>query len=355
MRAKHNTEMNFSAEQIAQLINGKIEGDPHSSVSSFGKIEDAVSGQLAFLSNPKYEDFLYTTQASIVIINESLSLKTKVDSTLIRVSDAYAAFATLLDAYQQMQRHSLSGTEQPVYVHESAKLGDNIYLGAFAYIGQNAVVGNNVKIFPGVYIGPNVTIGDHSILYAGVKIYHDCAVGSQVIIHSGTVIGSDGFGFAPMSDGTLKKVPQIGNVVIEDNVEIGANTTIDRSTMGSTIIRKGAKLDNLVQIAHNVEIGTNTVVAAQTGISGSSKVGNNVMIGGQTGIAGHLQIADGTKLNGKSGVIKSILEPNTALDGNPAFNFTSSMKSKAALRRLPELERRVRELENLINELKNKQ
>lgn len=343
--------MKFSAAQIAQIINGKIEGNPDAAVDSFGKIEEAVDGQLAFLANPKYEEFLYTTKASIIIINESQELKLPVLSTLIRVPDAYLAFAGLLDAYQQMKANMLTGIQDPVYVHPSATLGKDTFIGAFACLNENVAIGNGTKIHSGVYIGNNVKVGNNTIINAGVKIYHDCIIGSNVVIHAGTVIGSDGFGFAPTPDGTLKKVPQIGNVVVEDFVEIGANSTIDRATMGSTIIHKGAKIDNLVQIAHNVEVGSNTVIAAQTGISGSTKIGRNVMIGGQVGLVGHISIADGTKINAKSGVSKTIKTPNTAIDGNPAFDFTSSMKSKAVVRNLPQLEKRIQELEALFKKL----
>ncbi len=344
--------MQFSAAQIAAIINATVEGDASVTVASFGKIEEAKRGQLAFLANPKYEDFLYTTEASVIIINNSLELKQSVQATLLRVPDAYSAFATLLDAYQQMRTQSMSGIESPVYIHETAKTGENNYIGAFAYLGQNVQLGKDVKIFPNVFIGNNVSIGDGSIIHAGVKILRDCVVGRNVTIHAGTVIGSDGFGFAPQADGTFKKVPQIGNVVIEDSVEIGANATIDRATIGSTIIKAGAKLDNLIQVAHNVEVGHNSVIAAQAGVSGSTKVGNNVMIGGQAGIVGHLIIADGTKINAQSGVSKSIKLPNTIVTGSPAHDYTQALRSQALSRKLPELEKRLSELEKIIKALK---
>jgi UDP-3-O-[3-hydroxymyristoyl] glucosamine N-acyltransferase len=343
--------MKFSAAQIAAIIGGKVEGDENKTVASFGKIEEATNDQLSFLANPKYEDFLYTTNASIIIVNESLQLKQPVDAVLIKVPDAYSAFATLLDKYQQIQQQQLTGIQQPVYQHSSAKVGDNIFIGAFSYIGENVVIGNDVKIYPQVFIGNNVVIGNGSILHPGVKIYHNCIIGNNVVVHAGTVIGSDGFGFAPQADGTYKKVPQIGNVIIEDGVEVGANSTIDRATIGSTLIKAGAKLDNLVQIAHNVEVGMDTVVAAQAGISGSTKIGNNVMIGGQAGIVGHIQIADGSKINGQSGVSKSIKKPNTAVTGSPASDFTTSLRNQAALKNIPELEKRIIVLEKLLNEL----
>ena len=343
--------MEFSAAQIAQIISGTIDGNAETSVHSFGKIEEARSGQLAFLANPKYEDFLYSTQASVIIVNQSLQLKQPIYATLIRVSDPYSSFATLLDKYQQIKTQQLSGIQQPVYIHETAKTGENIYIGAFAYLGENVVVGDGSKIFPGVYLGNNVVVGKNSMIYPGVKIYHDCVIGSNVVIHAGTVIGSDGFGYAPQQDGSLKKVPQIGNVMIEDGVEIGANTTIDRATIGSTLIKSGAKLDNLLQIAHNVEIGNNSVIAAQSGISGSTKIGKNVMIGGQAGIVGHIQIADGSKINAQSGVSKSIKTPNSAVTGSPAYDYTSALRSQAITRNLPELEKRIKELEALVKEL----
>lgn len=342
--------MTFSAAQIALLINGKVEGDANVVVSSFGKIEEAQSGQLAFLANPKYEEFLYSTKASVIIINENLELKQVVSAALIRVPDAYTAFAALLSKYQQMMQQQLNGVQEPSYISKSASYGQNVFIGAFAYLGEKAKVGNNTKIYPNVFLGDNVKVGENSIIHPGVKIYHDCIIGNHVTIHAGTVIGSDGFGFAPQSDGTFKKVPQIGNVVIEDNVEIGANSTIDRATIGSTVIKSGAKLDNLIQIAHNVEVGNYTVIAAQAGVSGSTKVGSGVMIGGQAGIVGHIQIGDGAKINAQSGVSKSI-EPGKAVTGSPAYDYTSALRSQAISRKLPELEKRVTELEELIKQL----
>lgn len=343
--------MQFSAEQIAGIIQGKIEGDANAMVSSFGKIEEADLGQLSFLANPKYEDHLYNTRASVIIINESLELRQPVKATLIRVPDAYSAFALLLEKYQQIRTQQLSGIEQPSFIHPTAKTGGNVYIGAFAYIGEQAVIGDNVKIFPNAYIGNHVRIGNDSIIHPGVKIYQDCVIGKQVVIHAGTVIGSDGFGFAPQPDGSFRKVPQIGNVIIEDNVEVGANATIDRATIGSTVIKSGSKLDNLIQVAHNVEVGNNTVIAAQAGVSGSTKIGNNVMIGGQAGIVGHIQIADGTRINAQSGVSKSIKAPNTAVTGTPAYDYASSLRSQALSRHLPELEKRISELEEIVRQL----
>jgi UDP-3-O-[3-hydroxymyristoyl] glucosamine N-acyltransferase len=343
--------MQFSAAQIALLINGKVDGDPTVAVASFGKIEEAINGQLAFLANPKYEEHLYTTGASIIIVNETQEIKQIISATLIRVPDAYTAFAALLSKYQEIVAQQMTGIQEPVYISKTATLGGKIFVGAFAYIGDNVKVGNNTKIFPGSFLGDNVKIGDNVVLHPGVKIYHDCVIGNNVTIHAGSVIGSDGFGFAPQADGSFKKVPQIGNVVVEDFVEIGANATIDRATIGSTFIKSGAKLDNLIQIAHNVEVGNNTVIAAQAGVSGSTKIGNNVMIGGQAGIVGHLQIADGSKINAQSGVSKSIKTPNTAVTGSPAFDYTSALRSQAVSRKLPEIEKRLKELEDMIKQL----
>jgi UDP-3-O-[3-hydroxymyristoyl] glucosamine N-acyltransferase len=346
--------MEFSAAQIATIIQGTLEGDPDVSVRSFGKIEEAQAGQLAFLANPKYEDHLYSTKASIIIISKALALKEPLSAAIIRVPDPYSAFALLLEKYQQIKTQQLTGREEPVFIHPSATIGENVYIGAFVYIGENSRIADGVKIYPNTYIGNNVQIGADTIIHAGVKIYHETIIGSHVAIHAGTVIGSDGFGYAPQPDGTLKKVPQIGNVVIEDYVEIGSNTTIDRATIGSTHIRTGAKLDNLLQIAHNVDIGSNSVIAAQSGISGSTKVGKNVMIGGQAGIVGHIQIADGSKINAQSGVSKSLKVPNSAVTGSPAYNYTDALRSQAVFRNLPQLEKRIADLEAQIAQLKEK-
>ena len=343
--------MQFTAAQIAMIINGTVEGNPEAAVHSFGKIEEAQPGQLSFLANPKYEEYLYSTKATLVIINAAQELKEPVQATLIRVPDAYSAFAALLTKYQEMATQQLTGIQEPAYISKSAKLGQQVFIGAFAYIGENVVLGNNVKIFPNAYLGDNVKISDNTIVHPGVKIYHGCVIGKNVTIHAGTVVGSDGFGFAPQADGSFKKVPQIGNVVVEDFVEIGANATIDRATIGSTVIKSGAKLDNLIQVAHNVEVGNNTVIAAQAGVSGSTKIGNNVMIGGQAGIVGHIQIADGSKINAQSGVSKSIKTPNAAVTGSPAFEYTSALRSQAVSRKLPELEKRIKDLEQLVKQL----
>ncbi len=345
------TFMIFPASQIALLIGGRVEGDANASVSSFGKIEEAGEGQLAFFANSKYEEYLYSTGASIIIVNEDYELKQPIKATLIRVTDAYTAFASLLSKYQEIMQQQLSGVQQPSYIASTASYGQNVFIGAFAYIGENVKVGNNTKIYPNAYIGDNVIIGDNTIIHPGVKIYHGCKVGNHVIIHAGTVIGSDGFGFAPQTDGTLKKVPQIGNVIIEDNVEIGANATIDRATIGSTLIKSGAKLDNLIQIAHNVEVGNFTAIAAQAGVSGSTKIGNSVIIGGQAGLAGHINIADNVKINGQSGVNKSVKTPGISITGTNAYEYTKAMRSMAIARNLPEMDRRIHELEALIKQL----
>ncbi len=344
--------MQFTALQIATLVKGKIEGDPDAKVTKVSKIEEASEGSLSFVANPKYEEYLCDSQASVIIVNETLILSKPVEATLIRVKDAYMAFAFLLEKYNEIiSKTGKNGIEQPSFVSKSASIGKDVYIAAFAYVGENVIIGDRVKIYPGCYIGDNVVINEESILFSGVKIYNDCSVGSRVVIHSGTIIGGDGFGFAPLKDGSYKKVPQIGNVIIEDDVEIGANTTIDRATMGSTCIRKGVKLDNLIQIAHNVEIGENTVIAAQTGVSGSTKIGKNCIIGGQVGIVGHIHIADGTRINAQSGLSKSVTGNNIALNGSPAFDYKSSLKSQAIFRNLPDLNQRIIKLEETIEQL----
>ncbi len=342
--------MQFPASQIAVLVQGSIEGNPEAAVDSFGKIEEARHGQLAFFANPKYEEYLYSTKASVILINENFILKQPVSATLIRVPDAYSAFATLLGKYQEIQQLQLTGIQQPSYISPNASLGLEVFVGAFAYIGSGTSIGNKCKLYPQVFIGDRVRIGDNCLIHPGVKIYHDCVIGNNVIIHAGTVIGSDGFGYAPRQDGSLQKVPQMGNVVIEDSVEIGANATIDRATIGSTLIKRGAKLDNLIQIAHNVEVGQQTVIAAQAGVSGSTKLGDHVMIGGQAGIVGHIRLGDGVKVNAQSGVSKSI-EPGKAVTGSPAYEYSSALRSQAITRRLPNLEKRLQELENIIKKL----
>lgn len=335
------------------MLNGIVEGDPSMSVNQLAKIEEATPGTLTFLANPKYEPYLYSTGASIVIINNDQALTEPVKTTLIRVENAYIAISILLEKYNTIKLNK-SGIEQPSFIHASASIGENVYVGAFAYIGPNVKIGNNSKIYPHAFIADDVAIGTDVTIFPGVKVYHDCRIGNHVTIHSGTVIGSDGFGFAPTTDGTYNKVSQIGNVVIEDDVEIGSNSTIDRATMGSTIIRKGAKLDNLLQVAHNVEIGANTVIAAQTGISGSTKIGDNCVIGGQAGFVGHISIAKGSQIQAKSGVGRSITEEGKKWAGAPAVSYSSNMRSQIVVNRLPDLEKKIIELEKIISELKEK-
>ncbi len=342
--------MQFTAQQIGALLNGTVEGEPSVAVDQLAKIEEATAGSLTFLANPKYEQYLYTTGASIVIVNNDQLLSGPVNATLIRVENAYSAITVLLELYNKIKLDK-TGIEQPCFIHPSAQIGENVYIGAFAYIGPNVKIGNDSRVYPNTWIADNVSIGNNVTLFSGVKVYFDCVIGNNVIIHSGAIIGSDGFGFAPNADGTYSKISQIGNVVIEDNVEIGSNTTIDRATMGSTIIRKGVKLDNLIQIAHNVEIDENTVVAAQAGISGSTKIGKNVIIGGQAGIVGHLNIPNGTQLQAKTGLSRSIKGENEKWAGAPAAPYSAHMRSQVALNRLPELEKKVIELEKIIIEL----
>ncbi|HOT14421.1 MAG TPA: UDP-3-O-(3-hydroxymyristoyl)glucosamine N-acyltransferase [Bacteroidales bacterium] len=345
--------MKFTAQAIASFLKGEVVGNPDVEVSDIAKIEEGRPGTMAFLANPKYNKYLYETKASIVLVNKTLQIEGPVSATLIKVDDAYQCFAALLEMYQQAKPQK-SGIESNCYISESATLGTDLYIGAFAYIDNNVKIGNNAKIYPQAFIGENVTIGENTVIYPGVKIYADCKIGANCVIHAGAVIGADGFGFAPNSENNYKKVPQIGNVVIEDYVEIGANTTIDRATMGSTIIRKGVKLDNLIQIAHNVEIGENTVFAAQTGVAGSTKVGKNCMFGGQVGLAGHITVADGVKLGAQSGVNASITKEDATMIGAPAFDFKEYMKCYVLFRNLPKLNAQLNQVERDIKEIKNK-
>ncbi|MEX1189386.1 MAG: UDP-3-O-(3-hydroxymyristoyl)glucosamine N-acyltransferase [Bacteroidia bacterium] len=345
--------MEFTAQQIADLLQGSIIGDPEVKVNRLAKIEEGEPGSLTFLANPKYEEFIYSTKASLVIVDEQFIPEREVTANLIKVKDPYKSFAVLLDTYNKISM-SKEGLENPHTIAETAKIGENTYIGAFVYIGENSVIGDRVKLYPGVYIGDNVTIGNDSFLFPGVKIYSDCVVGKDCRIHAGVVIGGDGFGFAPQDDSNYLKVAQIGNVIIEDHVEIGSNTTIDRATLGSTIIRKGVKLDNLIQVAHNVEIGEHTVIAAQTGIAGSTKIGRFCMIGGQVGIVGHLVIADKVKIAAQSGIGTSITKEGEIVQGSPAFFIGDYKKSYVGFRKLPELNARVEELEKIIKELQNK-
>jgi UDP-3-O-[3-hydroxymyristoyl] glucosamine N-acyltransferase len=342
--------MEFTVSQIAAMLGGEVIGDGSEKVTMLAKIQDAKKGQLAFLSNPKYEQYIYSTQASAVIVKKDFVAKKEITSSLILVEDPYSSFTALLEEYHKMMSFQKSGVEQPSYISESSTVGANIYRGAFSYIGNKVRIGDNVKIYPHVYIGDNVVIGNNTILHSGVKIYNDTRIGNNCVIHSGTVIGSDGFGFAPQPDGTYKTIPQLGNVIVEDNVAIGANTVIDCATFlgDSTFIRQGVKLDNLIQVAHNVEIGKNTVIAAQSGISGSTKVGEGSIIGGQVGIAGHLVLASNTSIGAQSGISKSVKDSGTKIMGSPGFEFSQYFRSYAVFRQLPDIHQRLRELEDKV-------
>ncbi|GIL23304.1 MAG: UDP-3-O-acylglucosamine N-acyltransferase [Bacteroidota bacterium] len=343
--------MEFSIAQIATMLGGEVRGDASGKISMLAKIQDAQKGQVAFLSNPKYEHFIYSTQASAVIVKRGFQPRKELTTTLILVDDPYSSFTALLEEYHKLISFQKSGVEQPSFLSESATIGKNIYRGAFSYIGNQVTIGDNVKIYPHVFIGDNTIIGNNTILHPNVKIYAGSRIGNNCVIHAGTVIGSDGFGFAPQEDGSYKTIPQLGNVLIEDNVTIGANTVIDCATLfgDSTIIRQGVKLDNLIQIAHNVEVGKNTVIAAQAGISGSTKVGENNMIAGQVGIAGHLVIANRTQIGAQAGISKSVKEEGQQLLGYPAIDIKEYFRSYAVFKRLPELNDRLRDLEKKIS------
>lgn len=344
--------MKFTAGQIAAMINGKIEGNAEEEIAKIAKIEEAQKGSLAFIANPKYEHFLSETKASVVLINNEIKTPEGLTATLIRVEDPYAAFAKLMEAYEKIMAPAAKfGREEYCVVADSAIIADNAYIGSFSYIGKNVVVAEGAQIYPGVFLGDNVRVGKNSILYPGVKVYPNCEIGSQVIIHSGVVIGADGFGFALQEDGMFKKIPQLGKVVIEDQVEIGANTAVDRATMGDTRIGHNVKIDNLIQIAHNVQIGENTAIAAQAGISGSTIIGKNCIVGGQAGVVGHLRIADGTRINAQSGLTKSVRQSNTDWNGSPAFEYHKALKSQVVFKQLPELLERINLLEQKITQL----
>jgi UDP-3-O-[3-hydroxymyristoyl] glucosamine N-acyltransferase len=334
--------MKFTAGQIAGILDGDVFGNPDAEVYKLAKIEEGTEGSLTFLANTKYSNYLYSTNATIVIVNKSYELENEVKATLIKVDDAYSSFSKLLEYYNQIKLMK-SGIEQPSVISEGVTYGDDLYLGSFCYIGKNVRIGNNVKIYPNSFIGDNVTIGDNCVFFAGVRVYSETEIGNHVTIHSGSIIGSDGFGFAPQEDGSYSKIPQIGNVVIEDYVEIGSCSTVDRATLGTTYIRKGAKLDNQIQVAHNVEIGENTVIAAQTGIAGSTKIGKNCMIGGQVGIAGHITIGDRVKIQAQSGIGKS-LKDGEVVQGSPAFNYGDFAKSFVHFRNLPKIVNEIDEL-----------
>jgi len=334
--------MKFTAAQIAEILQGEVVGNPNAEVFKLAKIEEGTEGSLTFLANPKYVNHIYATEATITIVNHSFEPEQPIKTTLIKVDDAYQSFSKLLEYYNQVKLMK-SGIEQPSVISENVVYGENMYLGSFSYIGKNVVIGDNVKIYPNSFIGDNVTIGDNTILFAGVKIYSESVIGANCTMHSGAIIGSDGFGFAPTEEGTFTKIPQIGNVIMEDYVDVGASTTIDRATLGSTIIRKGVKLDNHIQIAHNVEIGENTVIAAQTGVAGSTKIGNNCMIGGQVGIAGHLTIGNNVRVQAQSGVGKN-LSDGEVVQGSPAFNYSDYSKSYVHFRNLPKIVAEIEEL-----------
>lgn len=343
--------MEFTAKQIADLLQGQVVGNQDETVSRLSKIEEASKGSLTFLANPKYEPYIYSTKASIIIVSNQFVAEHNIDATLVKVNDPYKSFAVLLDAYNQLRKKK-TGIEQHVTIHPTAKIGEDSYIGSFVYIGENSTIGNGVKLYPGVFIDDNVHIGDNTTIFAGAKIYYDCTVGKNCTIHAGVVIGADGFGFAPQDESNYLKVAQIGNVIIEDHVEIGSNTTIDRATLGSTIIRKGVKLDNLIQIAHNVEIGEHTVIAAQTGIAGSTKIGKFCMIGGQVGIVGHITIADKVKIAAQSGIGTSIINVGEIVQGSPAFFIGDYKKAYVGFRKLPEIQTKIDQIEKLINDLK---
>lgn len=339
--------MKFTAAQIAGILEGEVVGNPDAEVYKLSKIEEGTKGSLTFLANPKYVNFIYTTAATITIVNNDFVPENELTTTLIKVEDAYQSFSKLLEYYNQVKLMK-SGIELPSVISENVTYGEQLYLGSFSYIGKNVTIGNNVKIYPNCFIGDNVTIGDNCIFFAGVKIYSETVIGNNCNFHSGCVVGSDGFGFAPTEDGTFSKIPQIGNVIIEDDVEIGANTTIDRATLGTTLIRKGVKLDNHIQVAHNVEIGENTVIAAQTGIAGSTKIGSNCLIGGQVGIAGHITIGNNVRIQAQSGVGKNVID-GEVLQGSPSFGYADYSKSYVHFRNLPKIVSDIEELKKSNN------
>ena len=339
--------MKISAFELSQLLNGTIEGDPSVSVSQPGKIESGKAGEICFLGNPKYEDYAYTTEASILLVNQDFQPKQAVNATLIRVENVYTSLAFLLEKFSHLNQATQVIVSEKASIHPSVSIGKNVTVGDFAVIEEGAIIGDNCLIFSQVYIGKKVSIKENSLIYAGVKIYHDCQIGANCIVQANAVVGSDGFGFAPQADGSYKKIHHVGNVVVEDNVEIGSNTTIDRASIGSTFIRKGVKLDNLIQIAHNVEIGENTVIAAQTGIAGSVKIGKNCRIGGQVGIAGHLTIGDGVQIQGQSGIASNI-EADSKLFGSPAMNYGDFIRSFTIFKKLPDLAKKLNQLEKTL-------
>ncbi|MER3317390.1 MAG: UDP-3-O-(3-hydroxymyristoyl)glucosamine N-acyltransferase [Allomuricauda sp.] len=338
--------MKFTATQIAGILEGEVEGNPQIAVHKLSKIEEGEKGSLTFLANPKYTSYIYSTQASITIVNKDFVPEQSITTTLIKVDDAYKSFSKLLEYYNQVKNNKV-GIEKPCYVSESANYGEDFYLGAFAYLGNNVAIGDNVKVYPNAYIGDNVTIGNNVIVFAGAKIYSETTIGNNCIIHGGAIIGADGFGFTPNSNGEYSKVPQTGNVIIEDNVDIGAGTTIDRATLGSTILRKGVKLDNQIQIAHNVEIGEHTAIAAQTGVAGSTKIGKNCLIGGQVGIVGHITIGDRVRIQAQSGIGRNVKD-DEVLQGSPALNYGDFNKSYVHFKNLPKLANQISNIEKKV-------
>ncbi|SHI89894.1 UDP-3-O-[3-hydroxymyristoyl] glucosamine N-acyltransferase [Pseudozobellia thermophila] len=340
--------MIFTAGQIAGILEGELDGNPEIAVYKLAKIEEGETGSLTFLANPKYTSYIYTTKASVTIVNRDFVPEQKLETTLIKVDDAYEAFSKVLKVYNEVKKNKV-GIEEPVFLPDTTTYGENFYLGAFSYLGSNVTIGDNVKIYPNVYIGDNVKIDDNVVIFAGAKVYSETVIGKNCVIHSGVVIGADGFGFSPNKDGEFQKVPQTGNVVLEDNVDVGAGTTIDRATLGSTILRKGVKLDNQIQIAHNVEIGEHTVIAAQTGIAGSTKIGKHCMIGGQVGIVGHITIGDNVKIQAQSGIGRNV-QNDEVLQGSPALNYGDYNKSYVYFKKLPKISNRIDELEKKYSE-----
>ncbi|MDT0539636.1 MULTISPECIES: UDP-3-O-(3-hydroxymyristoyl)glucosamine N-acyltransferase [Croceitalea] len=339
--------MKFTATQIAGILEGEVEGNPQTAVHKLAKIEEGEKGSLTFLANPKYTSYIYTTKASITIVNKDFVPEQEITTTLIKVEDAYKSFSKLLEYYNQVKNNKV-GIESPSFVSKSATYGDGFYLGAFSYLGENVQLGANVKVYPNVYIGDNVTIGDDVLVFAGAKIYSESIIGNGCVIHSGAIIGADGFGFTPNEKGEYSKVPQTGNVILEDNVDIGAGTTIDRATLGSTVLRKGVKLDNQIQIAHNVEIGEHTAIAAQTGVAGSTKIGKNCLIGGQVGIVGHITIGDRVRIQAQSGIGRNVKD-DEVLQGSPALNYGDYNKSYVHFKNLPKIVNRISDLEKKID------
>ncbi|MCB0434977.1 MAG: UDP-3-O-(3-hydroxymyristoyl)glucosamine N-acyltransferase [Mangrovimonas sp.] len=339
--------MKFTAEQIAGILEGDVVGNPNVEVSKLSKIEEGTEGSLTFLANPKYQPYIYTTKASVTIVNKTFVPESPLSTTLIKVEDAYKSFSKLLE-YYNMVKMNKTGIEQPSFISETAQYGDNIYIGAFSYLGDNVKIGNNVKIYPNTYIGDNSIIGNDCVIFSGAKIYSETKIGNSCVINSGCIIGADGFGYAPNENGEYSKVPQTGNVIIEDFVDVGAGTTIDRATLGSTIIRRGVKLDNQIQIAHNVEIGKNTVIAAQTGVAGSTKIGENCVIGGQVGIVGHITIGSRVKIQAQSGIGRNIKD-DEVLQGSPAFGYGDYNKSYVYFKNLPKIVKQITDLEKGTN------